>query len=253
MNRIRIYYLVCTLLTVQSVYSQVGPLWQAAKDAEVVQAYQKAYNWFTANNSYAFKLKYTSFKNHTSAEVKEVSEGYCKRINHKYRTVALGTLMVQNEMYRAVIDTLDKFIVFTDPDKGVPVMADSKVMLDLLKNTRALKKKKESNKTTYRIEFNKNSLYEAYEFTVNDKGFLEKLVYYYSEQTEERFESTKNESPVKIKTKPRLEITFDSYEVPAKITENDFMEKNIVADAKKIVLLNKYKGYGIKDYRHANN
>jgi hypothetical protein len=225
--------------------------WQVANANEVAMAYQKAYSWFTGTSNYAFKLKYISYKNHTSNEVREISEGYCKRFNNKHRTEALGTLMIQNEHYKAMIDTVDKLIVISNTEKSAPVMADVKEMMALLKNTKALKKKMGTNNVSYRIEFNKNSAYEMYEFTVNNKGYLEKLVYYYSEQTEEHYPDEESVKPVKIRTKPRLEIAFSAYEVPAKITEADFSEKNIVmADPKKIVLLNNYKSYQVKDYRH---
>ena len=225
--------------------------WQMSNTNEVAMAYQKAYTWFTGTGNYAFKLKYSSYKNHTSNEAREVSEGYCKKLNNKHRTEALGTLMIQDGYYKTLIDTVDKLIVISNAEKDAPVMADTKEMLVLLKNTKALKKKTGTNNTSYRIEFNKNAAYEAYEFTINTKGYLEKLVYYYNEQTEEHYANEESTTPVKIKTKPRLEIAFNAYEVPAKLTETDFMEKNIVmTDAKKIVLLNKYKSYQVKDYRH---
>jgi hypothetical protein len=244
-------FLIAVMLAGHVLLSQTTAAWQAASSTEIVQAYQKAYGWFSTTGNYAFKLKYTSYKNHSSDEVREVSEGYCKRLNNKHRTAALGTLLIQNENYKTTIDTVDKLIVISNAEKSIPVIADVKDMMALLKNTKALKKKTGTGNVSYRIEFNKNSLYEMYEFTVNNKGYLEKLVFYYSEQTEEQYPNTGSPRPVEIKTKPRLEIAFSAYEVPAKITEADFVEKNIVmTDPKKIILLNNYKSYRVKDYRH---
>ncbi len=243
----RIVFLVIIILS-DEIHAQSG--WQLAKDIEVAEAYGKSFDWLTSNHSYAFRLKYTSYKNHMTNEVNETSEGYCKRVDNMHRTMALGTLIIQNEFSKTVIDTVEKMIVITNPDNSVPVIANNVDILSLLKNTKALKKKKGVDNTTYRIEFNKNTLFEIYDFTVNDKGFLEKLVYYYSEQTQELFESTSSGQPVRIKTKPRLEISFSNYEVPAKIQDGDFREKNILlTDSKKITLLNKYKKYQVKDYR----
>ena len=101
------------------------------------------------------------------------------------------------------------------------------------------------------MNFIKNELYEAYEYTINEKGLLESLIYYYSEQIEEDDGEGQYLSPIKTKVKPRLEVLFSNYQAPVVIAESEFQEKLIVLnDKQKINLLDKYKTFQIKDYRY---
>lgn len=247
------YLSIFLFLVCQIFFGQTNtPAWQVATKTEVIEAYQKACDWFVKTNSYKLKLKYVSYKNHISNEIKETSEGNYMRSANNYKTEALGILTEQNNEAKVVVDTLDKLIIISNPEALKFNLANTTDLLSLLNNTKSLKKKVAENNSTYRIDFKPNVLYDAYEFTVNTKGILESLVFYYSEKTEQDYGNMANEEPIKIKIKPRLAISFYDYETNVKLNEKDFKVNDIVFnDAKKITLLNKYKHYQLKDYRYS--
>jgi hypothetical protein len=247
----RIYLTLLSLAICICLGAQSKSLsWSVATAREVALAYGNACDWYLKNENYCFSLKYTSYKDHVSNEINESSTGICKRRNNRFRTEALGNLMIQSDSYKLVIDTLNKSVVVANPDKQSPQVAGLEDVQKLLKFTRALKKMELPTATRYRVEFKNNAVYTAYEFTVNkSSGYLESLVYYYGEQKESVYENEQDINPVIIKSKPRLEIKFTAVNQAA--TENDFRENGIlVAAAGKIKLANKYKSYKLKDYRY---
>lgn len=230
--------------------SQNSPVWLASDKTEVIAAYRNACNWFMNTQSYAFEIKYTSYKTHTSNEIIESSIGYYKRSEKKYITDAVGIRTIQNEKIRMVIDTTDKVIAVSNPSSLTPGIQNADELNKLFDNVKTLRKKTILKSVTYRIDFKKNELYEAYEFTVGEKGYLEKLVYCYSEQIEKDYGDGENEKQKETKIKPRMEITFYNYLVPAKVNESEFTDRSIVLAANnKVSLINKYKTYTLKDYR----
>lgn len=244
------FAVLCLAICAQLLRAQSKPLWTAATAQEVAQAYHKTCDWYLKNENYYFSLKYTSYKDHTSNEINESSTGTCKRQNNRFRTEALGNLMIQSDNYKLLIDTFNKSVIIANPDNKPPQVAGSEDVQKLLKLAKALKKIEFETFTRYRIEFSNNAVYTAYEFSVNkSSGYLESLVYYYGEQKESVYANEQDLVPVIIKSKPRLEIKFTA--VSQVTTESDFRENNIqVAATGKIKLVNKYKSYKLKDYRY---
>lgn len=244
-------YIILLFTVIFSVSNAQVGAWEVATKTEMIVAYQKTWTWFTNTQNYAFKLKYTSYKDYFSKEIIESSEGYYKRLGNKYKTEAVGIKTIQNEKVRIIIDTTDKLITVLNPGKLNPALTDAKDLEVMLDNVKALKKRKIGKNICFRIDFIKNELYEAYEFTINDKGLLESLIYYYSEQIEEDDGDGQYLSPLKTKVKPRLEVLFSNYQAPVTISESEFQEKSIVLnDKQKINLLDKYKTFQLKDYRY---
>jgi len=102
----------------------------------------------------------------------------------------------------------------------------------------------------YRVDLKKNELYDAFEFTVNEKGLLETLVYFHSERVEKDYGDGEDQQPIDVKVKPRLEIIFSDYQVSVKANESEFTEKSIAFhDNRMVSLPDKYKSYKVKDYR----
>lgn len=246
----KIFYIIIISVFANKATTQTNPVAQVATKEEVVASYKKVWDWFVKTPNYSFDLKYTSYKSHTSNEIVESSNGYYKRFGSKYKTEAVGMKTIQNEKVKIIVDTTDKIIALTNPGTLSPNIQNTEDLVKLLENVKALMKKSFNKSTLYRIDFRKNELYEAYEFVVNEKGFLEKLIYYYSEQIEKDYGNGGDELPMEFKVKPRLEVVFFNYIIPAKITETEFTDKSIVlADNRKVTLLEKYKTFQIKDYR----
>src|SRR5690606_34756188 len=102
----------------------------------------------------------------------------------------------------------------------------------------------------YRIEFNDNKLYEAYEFSVNNTGLLERLTFFYSTQDDEVNGQENDGKSVTTIIKPRLEIIFYDYQAPVKYSPSDFEDPQIsVREDGRIDLEGDYKDYRLLDYR----
>lgn len=246
----RLLYIVIFLIFGKRAFTQTSSAWQTVTKEEIIASYKNVWDWFVQTQNYSFQLKYTSYKDHVSGEVIESSEGSYKRSGLKYKTEAVGIKTIQNEKVKIVVDTADKMIALTNPSNLSPTMQSTDELKKLLENVRALKKKSIGKSIVYRIDFTKNELYEAYEFVVSEKGLVDRLVYYYSEQTEKDYGDGENEKAIEFKMKPRLEIAFTNYVIQGKITETEFTDKSIVlADNRKVILLDKYKAFQVKDYR----
>jgi hypothetical protein len=229
--------------------AQTSSSWQTSTKAELINSYKKACDWFINTQDYSFAMKYVSFKDHYSNETLESSEGFYKRSGNKFRMEAVGIKTIQDNKTKIVIDTADRIIALTDPGSLSPNMQTADELIALLGNVKLIRKKNNGKATTYRIDFKKNELYDAYEFTVNEKGILEKLCYFYAEQTEKEYGDGDEVKPYENTVKPRMEITFTNYVFPAKTLATEFSDRSIVIASNKVSLSDKYKGYNIKDYR----
>jgi hypothetical protein len=226
------------------------PVWESTSKQELIAAYQKACNWFINTPSYAFKIKYAAYDGHQSNKLNESSEGYYKRVAGSYISEAAGIKTLQNTNLKLVIDTADKIVTLMNPASLSPNMASTQELEELLNNVKALKKTKLAKTTKYRVEFNNNELYQAYEFTTNEKGLIIGLTYYYSEQAEHNDEENNFEKNRAVKIKPRLEITFSNFQIPANYAESEFDEGGIVTKEKqKISLKPAYSTFRLIDYR----
>lgn len=224
--------------------------WEMASKQEIVAAYHAACNWFINTPSYYFKLRYASYKDHVSKDKLESSEGYYKRVGKNYVTEAVGIKTTQNNNLKIVVDTSDKIITVMNPGNLSPTIASSEELDNLLNSVKALKKARIGKSIRYRIEFNKNELYEAYEFVINTSGLMEGLTYYYCERVEKEDVENGNEKAAITAMKPRLEITFFGFQIPAKHVESEFIERAIYFKEKgRIELTGIYKDYRLMDYR----
>ncbi len=237
----------CFLCACSTVAWSQSAAWENASRQELVAAYRISYNWFINTPSYSFKLNYISYGDAVSKEPIENSEGYYKRVANNCVSEIIGIKTLQNANLKVVVDTADRLVTVTDPGNLSPAMTGQEELMALLDNARGLKKMKQSKSTRYHIDFKEGGQYEAYEFIVNDKGQGEGLTYYYQEQiTRADGEGEDKE----IKMKPRLEIRFSDYQVPAKYTESEFSERGILVHEKgKLNLTAAYRNFRLLDYR----
>ena len=251
---IRTFNIVLFFMCLFSSISYAQPaVWQTSGKQEIMQQYKEACNWLMNTPSYFFRLKYTSYKDYVTKETLESSEGYYKRVTSNYSMEALGIKTVQNSKMKIAVDTANNTVTLMSPSSMSLTIADAEQLETMLTNTKALRKIKTSKTSVcYRLDFNKNSLYEAYEFSVNDKGILERLTFYYSEQdnNENAYGMESSEKNTGTKMKPRLEILFFGYQVPANYSKSEFEDACVVVNEKgKIHLTGAYKNYRLLDYR----
>ena len=229
-----------------------SPIWETTGKQEMMSAYKNASLWFLNTPSYLFKLKYSSFKDHAAKDALETSKGYFKRVEGNYITEAAGIKTVQNSHLRIILDTADKTVTVMNPTNLSPGVSGAEEMDALLDAAKALRKAKHGNSLKYRIDFNQNDLYDAYEFSINSNGQLESLTYYYSERIEKDYDVKHMQEGREIKMKPRLEIIFFGYQTPASSVSSEFNPQSIVTSENgKIHLTSSYKDFRLLDYRVA--
>ena len=231
-------------------YGQLG-IWQTATKEEITDAYQIASSWLINTPSYFFKLKYTSYSDHITKIPVESSNAYYKRVTNSFRMEALGIKTIQNSKVKFVVDTANSSVTAMSPSTYSVSVANSEELNNMLSQFKALKKMKVSNSSVrYRIDFKENRLYESYEFSINSKGLLEDLKFYYSSQENKEDEQENVEKNMTTKLKPRLEIVFYDYQVPAQYSQSEFSDPQItVGENGKIDLKGDYREYRLLDYR----
>lgn len=221
-------------------------LWEKASKEEFLSTSEKASSWFVKNTTFKVDVVYSSFKDHLSSNPHDVFHGYYKRQSNNFSSSAMGVISLQNEKMRISVDTINKLILLQNKTELNQSPVDMKGFSELLDRVKAINKLQyENGNISYKIEFKPNELYSAYEFTVNQKGMLVAMKYFYSKEL-------KNEEDDKIiKGKPRLEVTFSNYQTDVKFNyEKEFSEKVYLKEEdKKIVLNSSYQRYELKDYR----
>ncbi|MES2680892.1 MAG: hypothetical protein V4635_13455 [Bacteroidota bacterium] len=244
----RIYLIYFVLLSAPAWSQTAG--WENISQPEMAEAYRSLCRWFTNTASYSVKLKYTSYSSAVAVKPIESAEGYYKRESGNYVTEIMGIKTLQNSAVRVILDTADKMITVMSPAVADPMAAVSGELESWLKNVSGLRKIKTATGIRYRIDFMENKLYEACEFAVSSNGRAEQLTYYYSEQVEKHAGDLPEQRNKEIRMKPRLEVRFTDYRIPADHTASVFSERSILTrDEGKLKPATAFRDYRILDYR----
>jgi hypothetical protein len=231
------------LLSALSFYAQT----QGSAREDFIKAYAKLWNKLTGMENYSFQLDYRSYKDHNEREPFETATGVYKKSGKNYMCNVLGIKTIQNSRMKITIDSAEKLIVLTAPQNISPAAMNLDQVRDLLDNAKSLTKKIVGKYTTYRIEFNKNELYQSMEYRFEAEGGLTQLSYYYAEQTDRDY--NENGDMIDMRLMPRLDVCFSAYK-QEKSGEGEFAESNIVVQQNnKLIASGKYRGYEVKDYR----
>ncbi|MBL7884300.1 MAG: hypothetical protein JNL69_09535 [Bacteroidia bacterium] len=224
-----------------------NPKIEPAKTEEVLPVFEKAINWFLITKSYRVNITFNSYLNHTSTVSHDKAEGYYKRDGNNFSSSAMGVHALQNDRIRITVDSINQLIVINNKSEVSQIPVDISSFSMLLEMAVAIKKQKSDNGLqTFKIELDKNNLYKSYEFTVNEKGLLKNIKYYYNQELK-----ADEDDENSIKGKPRVEIVFNNYETSVKFNpEVDFSEKKYFKEENnKILLKDNYKKFEVKDYR----
>jgi hypothetical protein len=216
---------------------------------EVLPAFEKAINWFLITKSYSVNVVYTSYMNHTTTIPYDKSDGYYKRSGNNFSSSAMGVHVLQNDKIRITVDSVNQLIVINNSSEVSQAPVDISSFAMLLEKAVSIKKQRLANGVlTYKIDFDKSNIYKSYEFSLDEKGLLKNIKYYYNQELK-----ADEEDENSVKGKPRIEITFNGYETNIKFNaEVDFSEKKYLKEENnKIILKDSYKKFEIKDYRFA--
>lgn len=243
MGKKLIFTCLLSLELVAAAFAPAGA-WQKTNETEVSASYKKCVDWFEKNTNYELNMHYASFKDHVTTQVYDSENGFYKRSGNSYISNSLGIVTIQNDRYRASVDTVNHWIILTNPSpvSGRPV--DTEQLSALFSKAKELKKMITDVSVRYRLEFNTNPFYDAFEFELNPNGTLKKMTFFYSKEVKKQ-----EDGDDVAKTKPRTEIEFSGYKLNS-VKGNLFsLDKYMKLDGRKVQLAAHYKAYELKDYR----
>lgn len=230
-----------------SVSAQTSIQLQAEK-AEFIESYKKAWAIMTETECYSFKLRYLSFSDHKTKFPTETASGFYTKSGNNYHSYILGVKTVQNASVKISIDSIEKLIILSNPDKITIPITNTEQLEELIDNTKKVSKRNENKSTVYKIDFKPNDLYESYELKLNEHGVTERMTFFYSTIRDRDYEESIQGKEISVS--PRLEIHFDDFKLLSKTKEAFFSEKLYVQiDNKSIKKTEGYKAYTVKDYR----
>jgi cobalamin biosynthesis Mg chelatase CobN len=237
--------LYCLFLSIACL-SFIGADWITLSSVEFEKVFHAQENIFKKSNSYSMNIKHTSFEGHESVVHYEQVTGFIHRDGSNYHSLILGQRTVQNEKIKLVIDSAEKSILITTPDKSFDPITEDALKKSMegcnIIKTRALSK----DANAYRLEYKKGNALEATEYFTAEGGRITKMVMYYSELTYDPGFREKLE-----KYKPRVEIEFGDFKTGVRFNfKNEFDETHyIVFDGKKYSGAGDYKNYHVFDTR----
>ncbi|MBC7412321.1 MAG: hypothetical protein H7331_07695 [Bacteroidia bacterium] len=227
------------------------PKWISTTPEEVVKEFMRVNNWYIKHTNYSVEFTHSSYENYTTPVTFEKINGYFYKNNNKYHNLLLGTHTIQNDKFKIVVDSLNKFILVANPSaKNINAFEAAKY-IENLSNCVALKKTDTGKEHKIRMEYDDEENIAAYEITINIDGSIKNLVLFYNDIEEEEDDIPNHKKTTPTVAKPRINIAFNNYKLnPIFNYDAVFSEtKYIIVSNKKITPQSKYKAFHISDQR----
>jgi len=243
------FFIILIFISVVNIITLNGQaiIWKNISVEEAAKVYIALNNHYCKTSSYSLKVKYSSFQDYYTSSEHETSSGYFCKYGSNYHSYLMGIHTIQNANYKIVLDTSRKIVAVLNPDKA---FEKSITMIDyneILKNCTAIKVAIVGNEKHYRVEFKETYYVNAYEYAINNTGWLNELTLFYNKNYVDEDGKEKN-------VKPRLKITFSDIKENVKEEKNEFDENKYFSKlGYKIILNNKYKNYYLSDQRVVPN
>lgn len=203
---------------------------------------------FYKEKKYSVKYKISSFKTHQEIIPYETAKGFVIRQNESFHNGVLGVHSIQNEKYRFVIDSIQRYIMIANP-------VDPESYETILNNIKLWKKQIITVKQLVtdqgmklNVRFNENLRTESMTLEFNKEGFLKKSTVYFRIQLSH--DPTDKNS---IKTAPRVETEYSEYKTSlTEIQNRSFDEKKyFIYSEKGFTPTQEYKSFKVKDTRYS--
>lgn len=200
---------------------------------------------FKKYQSISMRIHYSAYENYFSIHSKEESDGifYKQGENQYSELMNLKTLNTKN--YLIVVDTSARKIMIGNPiEFGSNSFGLEHFDLLLKKCKKVTQSNFNNHYRRYKLEFNNNINleYNAIDIVFDcNTYFVSELVYYY------RLDVLANETdPNSLKSKPRLEIKFNSISTKPKFPKGVFNESRFIEEKnQKLISSNSYYDYQI--------
>jgi len=215
--------------------------------ADMAVVFKKINDWFINTPTYTLSVTHASFEDHKTPNPAEKSTGYFKKENSNYHSFLIGVHTIQNKKYKIVVDSSQKIILVSNPDKLIwnnYAVADFDSILQICSTIKVFSSGQDK---LYRLDFNKESTIAYYEFLINTEGMLKEIVWYYNKEMKID-EDDENSKAVK----PRVSISFSNYNTSEQLNyNNEFEESNyFTIKDNKFIVSEKYKMYKLFDQRY---
>lgn len=246
MKNKKVYILILFIVAFvgNKMFAQVS--WTPVTKDEMSKVFEQMNSWFKNTSDYSLTVTHASYKDYKTTVPAEKSVGYFKKDkNNNYHSFLLGIHTIQNANYKIVVDSMQKVMVASYPDKLVWTNYTLDDYTYILNSAVALKMTTYSDGKLYRIEFNKSATIASYEFLIDSDNLLSQIIWYYAKDVKH------TEDEKSITSKPRLCITFSNLKKNPELNfKEEFDEsKYFFKKDSKLVLSEKYKKYKFIDSR----
>jgi hypothetical protein len=237
----RKYVITIFFLTASSGFSQTLN-WTDITMEELSDKFIQTNQWYTQNTTYSFDITYDSYENYTTSVPVEEKKGVFVKKDESFFSILMGIVTIQNDQQKITVDSANKYITVNGADKSISQAVNVNEYLNYLKFSERMSKKDMGNTTIYRVDLGRAAQIKAYELTIDNEGYVVRIVYYYVLPT--------NGSTPAEKSKPRLEISFSNINLKPNVNNIDFSGRNyITSDGQKISAASGYQSYKIIDNR----
>lgn len=221
--------------------------WEEISISDMTNNIKKIEDFYKNTSSYSLKITHKTFKSHTETKVEDFSNGFfIKDAKNNYHSYSLGIHTIQNAKYKLTIDSTNKSILVSDPDKAFTKEVKVSELKDFLKICTAIKKYNGEKNDYYKFEFGKTGTYKAYEIIVNENWQITKIKIYFNTEV---LSDPSNEKSAK--TKPRGEILFTDYKTGIIPDYKKYFDESqyITVKNNEFNPTEKFKGFTVYDLR----
>jgi hypothetical protein len=200
---------------------------------------------FYGQKSYSLDVKYSSYKGHDSQVPEDVMNGYVVKENELQESYQLGIFSIQNEEIKVFLDSTEKYVGITFPDKGVAqggfdekTFEESKSRMDKVLLTY------EGRDAIIQFQFKPGYEYSSIEMRIAPDGLIKETILYFSADVE--YEKASGE-----KSKEKVKVVIKSS--PSKRKIKNKVETVLKQDGGSYQLTAPYSTYELMDFRYQTN
>jgi hypothetical protein len=208
--------------------------WTTLTQEQFVEAFKGQETFYKNAGSYSLVITHASFTDHNAAAPYEQVSGYLHKDGSSYHSFILGVHTVQNEKVRLEIDSAEKSILVSSPDRSFDPLS-SEQLKQSMQGCAMLKERPFDKGKAYRIEYKKGNQLQATEYYAAENGQVTKMVLFYNKLAYNPGFREKTEL-----FQPRIEVGFTEFRTGVKFSYKNEFDENAY-----VTLLNgKYKGTG---------
>lgn len=196
------------------------PQYVKADSKKTAEDFKAINEKFRSTGTLSEAIIYKMFDSYTAEKPSSVYPGFYIRKGNNIHTSLLSVESVQNNTLSIAVDTINKVIVITDPQKKNASEIQVVELEKVLGLCSGVFEKNEKQMHAYRLEFTQpQSQYKVIEIEVSKDNFIKKIVLYFNQ-------------PVKGKNgkkeKPKVEIAYENINEHPSVEEQEFSEHKFI-------------------------